>query len=142
MPTKQPATKAAPKKAAPPPAKARSASAKPAAASTASASAPAGATATATAPPATVTLKILAAEFAAHHSVPKSQADTMLTDIVGMFVQHLKSGDRLRLGGLGILEVKNRPARTGRNPATGAAIEIKASKKISFRAAKELKEAI
>ncbi len=57
-------------------------------------------------------------------------------------VIHLKSGERVRIGGLGILEVKNRPARMGRNPATGAAIEIKASKKIAFRAAKELKDAI
>jgi len=38
--------------------------------------------------------------------------------------------------------VKNRPARMGRNPATGAAIQIQASKKIAFRAAKELKDAI
>jgi DNA-binding protein HU-beta len=59
-----------------------------------------------------------------------------------MLVTHLKAGDRLRIGGLGILEVKNRPARTGRNPATGATIQIAASKKIAFRPAKELKDAI
>lgn len=129
MALKKPASKAAPKKAA--------------AAAPAAKSAPApAASKAATATPATVTLKILAAEFATQHSVPKAQADTMLTDMVGLLVQHLKSGDRLRLGGLGILEVKNRPARTGRNPATGAAIEIKASKKIAFRAAKELKDSI
>jgi DNA-binding protein HU-beta len=46
------------------------------------------------------------------------------------------------MSGLGILEVKDRPARTGRNPGTGAMIEIAASKKVAFRAAKELKEAI
>ena len=44
--------------------------------------------------------------------------------------------------GLGILQVKKRPARMGRNPATGAQIKIKASKKVAFRAAKELKEAV
>jgi hypothetical protein len=38
--------------------------------------------------------------------------------------------------------VKDRPARTGRNPATGAAIQIAASKKVAFRVAKELKEAV
>jgi DNA-binding protein HU-beta len=38
--------------------------------------------------------------------------------------------------------VRKRPARMGRNPATGAAIKIKASKKIAFRASKDLKEAI
>ena len=57
-------------------------------------------------------------------------------------VDHLKRGDRLRINGLGILEVKSRAARTGRNPATGEVIQIKASKKIAFRAAKELKDAV
>jgi DNA-binding protein HU-beta len=46
------------------------------------------------------------------------------------------------MSGLGILEVKARAARMGRNPATGEAIQIKASKKVGFRPAKELKEAI
>jgi hypothetical protein len=46
------------------------------------------------------------------------------------------------IAGLGILQVRKRPARMGRNPATGEAIKIKASKKVAFRAAKELKESI
>jgi DNA-binding protein HU-beta len=57
-------------------------------------------------------------------------------------VDHLKAGERVRIGGLGIIQVKERPARMGRNPATGEAIQIKASRKIAFRAAKELKDAI
>jgi DNA-binding protein HU-beta len=89
-----------------------------------------------------VTLKHLAAQLAEAHDMPKTQAEGLLDGIVGMFVDHLKAGDRLRISGLGVLEVKDRPARTGRNPATGAAIQIAASKKIAFRAAKELKEAI
>jgi DNA-binding protein HU-beta len=91
---------------------------------------------------ATITLKQLAVEIAKHQQIAKREADAILTGLVGLLVQHLKNGDRLRIGGLGILEVKNRPERTGRNPATGAAITIKASKKIAFRAAKELKAAI
>jgi DNA-binding protein HU-beta len=92
--------------------------------------------------PLTVTLKNLSAGLAERHGMAKKQADGVLADVFDMLVTHLKSGDRVRIGGLGILEVKSRPARMGRNPATGAAIEIKASKKIAFRAAKELKEAI
>ena len=46
------------------------------------------------------------------------------------------------LGLLGILQVRDRPARMGRNPATGAAVKIAASKKIAFRPSKELKEAV
>ena len=66
----------------------------------------------------------------------------MLSGVVDLLVEHLKAGDKLRLKGLGVLEVKNRPARTGRNPATGATVQIAASKKIAFRPAKELKEAV
>ncbi len=90
----------------------------------------------------TMTQKHLAAELGEQHDLPKKQAETLVNEVFGMLVTHLKSGHRLRLAGLGILEVKNRPARMGRNPGTGEAIEIKASKKVAFRAAKELKEAI
>jgi DNA-binding protein HU-beta len=55
---------------------------------------------------------------------------------------HLKKGRRIRLNGLGIIQVRKRKARMGRNPATGEAIKIKASKKVAFRASKDLKEAI
>ena len=44
--------------------------------------------------------------------------------------------------GHGILQVRHRAARVGRNPATGEPIQIKASKKVAFRPAKELKEAV
>ena len=56
--------------------------------------------------------------------------------------KHLKKGEKIRIGGLGILQVRKRAARMGRNPATGEQIKIKASKKVAIRAAKELKEAI
>ncbi len=74
--------------------------------------------------------------------MPRKQAEAVLDGVVGLLVERLKAGDRLRIGGLGVLEVKDRPARSGRNPATGAAIQIAASKKVTFRPAKELKEAI
>ena len=66
----------------------------------------------------------------------------MLADFVAAMTKHLAQGERIRMSGLGILEVKTREARMGRNPATGESIQIKASKKIGFRPAKELKEAI
>jgi DNA-binding protein HU-beta len=59
-----------------------------------------------------------------------------------LVTKHLKKGSKVRLTGLGILQVRKRAARMGRNPATGEAIKIKASKKVGFRAAKELKEAV
>ena len=71
---------------------------------------------------ATVTLRNLAAELAESHEVPKKRAEAMLSDMVGLIAKHLKKGNRLRLVGLGILQIRNRAARMGRNPATGEAI--------------------
>ena len=90
----------------------------------------------------TVTLKHIGASLAESHEMPKKQAQAMLEEMVGLITKHLQKGNRLRIGGLGILQVRKRPARMGRNPATGEAIKIKASKKVAFRAAKELKEAV
>ncbi|GAC1511053.1 MAG: hypothetical protein NVS2B1_18730 [Bradyrhizobium sp.] len=92
--------------------------------------------------PTTVTLKHLSAGVVERHGLPKKQADTVLAEVFAQLVDHLKAGERVRIGGLGIIQVKERPARMGRNPATGEAIQIKASRKIAFRAAKELKDAI
>jgi DNA-binding protein HU-beta len=90
----------------------------------------------------TVSLKHLAASLAGDHEMPKKQAEAILGDLVSLITKHLKKGDRIRLAGLGILVVRRRAARMGRNPATGQPIQIKASKKVAFRAAKDLKEAI
>lgn len=92
--------------------------------------------------PSTVTLKHLAAALAEDHELSKKGAEAILSDMVTRITKHLKKGDRIRIVGLGILQVRKRAARKGRNPATGEEIQIKASKKVAFRAAKELKEAI
>ena len=89
-----------------------------------------------------ITLKNLAEQLAEAHDLPRRAAVTLLEDVVQRVTTHLKRGERIRFGALGILEVRNRPARMGRNPATGEAVQIKASKKVAFRAAKALKEAI
>lgn len=90
----------------------------------------------------TVSLKQLAAGLAEAHEMSKKQSEAVLNDLVSAVTKHLKKGEKVRLTGLGILQVRKRAARMGRNPATGEAIKIKASKKLAFRAAKELKEAI
>jgi DNA-binding protein HU-beta len=90
----------------------------------------------------TVTLRHLATAIAESHGLPKKQSGEILEDMVGMITQHLKKGDRIRIGGLGVLQVRKRAARMGRNPATGEPIKIKASKKVAFRAAKELKDSV
>jgi DNA-binding protein HU-beta len=89
-----------------------------------------------------VTLKAVFEQLAEIHALPKKQAHGLLADFVAAMTTHLRQGDRIRMSGLGILEVKTRAARMGRNPATGESIQIKASRKVAFRPAKELKEAI
>ena len=114
----------------------------PAVAKSAAKSPKAAAPAKAAAPQATVTLKHIAAQLAENHEMAKKQADAVLVDMVGLVTKHLKKGDKIRINGLGVLQVRKRAARMGRNPATGEAIKIKASKKVAFRPAKELKEAV
>ena len=90
----------------------------------------------------TVTLKHLAAALAERHEVAKKQSEEILNSAIGLVTKHLKKGDRIRITGLGILQVRKRAARMGRNPATGEPIKIKASEKVAFRASKDLKEAV
>ena len=90
----------------------------------------------------TITLRQIGASLSEAHDIPKKQAAAVLEDLVTLITKHLKKGDKIRIGGLGVLQVRKRPARMGRNPATGEAIKIKASKKVAFRVAKDLKEAI
>jgi DNA-binding protein HU-beta len=92
--------------------------------------------------PETITIRHLAATLADSHGLPKSKMNDMLGGMVDAIKGHLKKGRRIRVSGLGVLQVRRRAARMGRNPATGEQIKIKASKKVAFRAAKELKEAI
>ncbi|HLN99390.1 MAG TPA: HU family DNA-binding protein [Pyrinomonadaceae bacterium] len=92
--------------------------------------------------PKPVTTKHLAYELADQHQLSKKQSLEMMEALVGMITKHLKKGERVKIVGLGILQVRNRAARMGRNPATGEPIQIKASKKVAFRASKDLKEAI
>jgi DNA-binding protein HU-beta len=92
--------------------------------------------------PVTVTLKHLAAGISEQHGLPRAQAEAVLAGVFEAVAARLKARERVRIGGFGVIEVKDRPARMGRNPATGEAIQIAASRKLAFRAAKELKAAI
>ena len=90
----------------------------------------------------TVSTRQLAAQLAEKHELSQKLANAIIEDTIGLITKHLKKGARIRLNGLGILVVRKRGPRMGRNPATGEAIKIKASKKVAFRASKELKEAV
>ena len=90
----------------------------------------------------TIPLSKIASELAEKHEMSKKAMGELLGAFVDLTVKNLKKGHKVRVTGLGIFQVKKRPARLGRNPATGEQIKIKASKKLGFRAAKEVKDAI
>ena len=89
-----------------------------------------------------MTLKHLAADIAEDFELTKKQAEELLSDFIDRIGANLKKGQKIRIPGFGILQVRHRAARMGRNPATGEAIKIKASKKVAFRVAKDLKEPV
>ena len=90
----------------------------------------------------TITRQQLAASLAGEYQITKRRGHEILDDLVNQITRHLKRGEKIRIAGLGILQVRKRAARMGRNPATGEAIKIKASKKVAFRPSKDLKMAV
>jgi len=60
----------------------------------------------------------------------------------GLIAGELQGGGEVSIGGFGKFETRERGARTGRNPATGATIQIAAKRSPAFKAAKNLKDAI
>ena len=74
--------------------------------------------------------------------VSKSAAERAIDALVGAVKTSLKKGDEVTLVGFGTFYVGTRKARAGRNPKTGEAISIPASKVPKFRAGKALKDAI
>ena len=90
----------------------------------------------------TVTMKQLVSSIAEKHEMSKKQTTAVFDMFVSEISKNLRKGNRIRIPGLGIMSVRKRAARMGRNPATGEAIKIKASKRVAFRAAKELKDSV
>ena len=72
----------------------------------------------------------------------KKDAEKAVNTTIELIVDALKSGDKVQLMGFGSFEVKERAARTGKNPKTGASIEIQATKAPSFKAGKALKDSV
>lgn len=82
----------------------------------------------------------LIAKIAEKSGLNKKQAEMALAAFVDTVTEALKEGDKVQLMGFGTFEVKERSARTGRNPATGATIEIPASKIPAFKPGKGFRD--
>src|SRR5688500_2847279 len=59
--------------------------------------------------PVVVTLKHLAAALAEKHDIPKKVSGEILSDLIGLMTKHLKKGEKIRIGGFGVLQVRKRP---------------------------------
>lgn len=79
---------------------------------------------------------------AAKGNLKKKDAEAAVSAAIEVIVDTLKAGEKVQIVGFGTFEVKERGARTGRNPQTGEAIQIAASKLPAFSAGKALKDAI
>ncbi len=84
----------------------------------------------------------LAAAVADSTGLSKTDSNNAVDAIFDSITKSLKKGDDVRLAGFGTFKVSKRAARTGRNPQTGASIEIPASKQPKFSAGKGLKDAV
>ena len=89
-----------------------------------------------------MTKEEMIATMAAESGITKKQATQALETFMMHVTGQLKKGKKVSFSGFGTFSVSKRKARTGRNPQTGAAIQIPASKVPVFRAGKRLKEAI
>ena len=82
----------------------------------------------------------LVAKIAEKSGLSKKQAELALGAFIDSVTEALKEGDKVQLMGFGTFEVKERAARTGRNPSTGETIEIPARKTPSFKAGTGLRD--
>lgn len=86
--------------------------------------------------------RALAEEIASRADLSISAAEGVIEAMVDVISGTLAGGDKVTIPGFGTFEVRDRSARSGRNPQTGATIEIAATKAPAFKAAAALKKAV
>jgi DNA-binding protein HU-beta len=87
-----------------------------------------------------MTISELIDHVAAEAKVTKAAAKHLIDTVFGAIHNAAGKGHEVSIPGFGKFKVQNKPARTGRNPRTGAAVKIAASKKVGFHPAKALKD--
>ena len=84
----------------------------------------------------------LAETLVANHAMSKGDARKAVDALMAAIVAAAAKGEEVSLAGFGKFKVKDSPAREGRNPATGEAMQIAASRKLTFAPAKAVKDAL
>lgn len=82
----------------------------------------------------------LAEKLASEHELPKNRAKQLVEHVFAAMAEAAVNGEEVSIPGFGKFRVNSREARQGRNPATGATIQIAASKKLAFAPAKQIKD--
>jgi DNA-binding protein HU-beta len=80
--------------------------------------------------------------IASGSGLTKAEASKVLETFTSTVTDVLKSGEKIEITGFGTFDTTNRSSRIGRNPQTGEALQIKASRVAKFKAGKNLKEAV
>lgn len=94
------------------------------------------------APTVTINKKFLAESLVDSFDVTKALAARMVDNVFGNIVVNLELDNEVDIHGFGKFSIAHRDARTGRNPSTGAAIEVPAKKAVKFKPSKTLKDAV
>ena len=81
----------------------------------------------------TVTASALLQAIADHMGIKKSEAKTMVESYLDVVKAYVLKGSKVKIGDIGMIMIRARKARMGRNPQTGEPVKIKASKKLAFR---------
>ncbi len=89
-----------------------------------------------------MTTSELIEKIASDNSLTKAAAKTVVDGVLKAIADAAVAGEEVNFPGFGKFKVKESPAREGRNPSTGATVQIAASKKVSFQPAKALKDRI
>ena len=72
----------------------------------------------------------------------RRDADVAVNSIFDIIIDQLRQGEKVQIVGFGCFDVRERPARKGRNPMTGEAIDIEATRSVAFKPGKSLKDAM
>ncbi len=90
----------------------------------------------------TVTASALLQSVADHLGVKKSEAKAMVEGYTDVVKAYVMKGAKVKIGDIGMIMIRQRKARMGRNPQTGEPVKIKASKKLAFRQSAVMKQAV
>ncbi len=90
----------------------------------------------------TITASALLQAIADHNGMKKAEAKAFVDGYIDVVRAHVLKGVKVKIGDLGMILIRHRKARMGRNPQTGEPVKIKASKKLAFRQSAVMKAAV